>query len=77
MDTARVLRDVAADRTRFLARRIRRIEEAEAPGASRYFSVQDTGLNPNRPIYRIDIEYVIQPRELDDERTIKSESSPR
>ena len=76
MDAARVLRDVAADRTRFLTGWVRRIEKTEAFCASRYFGVQDAGLNPDGPVYRIDIEYMIQPGELDDERTINREAPP-
>jgi hypothetical protein len=65
MRAARVLGDVAADRTDLLARRIRCVVVAERCDAACDFEVGDARFDRDSLVRDIDIEHSVQPRETD------------
>ena len=62
---AAVLRDVAADRARGLARRIRRVVQAVRAGRARERHVHCAGLDDREPVQRIDAQDVVEAIEPD------------
>ena len=70
--TARVVGDVAADRTRLLTARIGREVHPEMGDLSGQVEVQDPRFDPGESIHRIDREHSVHLRRRDDDRAARS-----
>ena len=67
MGSARVLRDVAADRAHLLARRIGRVEVAVVGDRPRDVEVRDAGLDDDALAREVDLEDPVEARDRDDD----------
>ena len=71
MNTAGVLRDVAADRARRLARWVGNIMQAEMGHGARDVRIDDAGLNYGNTIGFVDFQNFAHPRQLDNDSIVQ------
>lgn len=74
MCAARIFRDVSADRTNRLRRRIRRVEIILVSDTGSDVQIDDAGFDGNPRIWQIDFQNAIHARQADDDPVLDRQS---
>ena len=77
MNTAGVLRDVAANRARWLAGRIGDVIETVGRHCAREMRIYQAGLHNCQPIFRVNAQNLAHSREFDHDAAIDGQSAAR